>query len=136
MLNLSDTNITKGCTKRCSFLSSANCQRLLEGQAQKKIDSPNITYPRFYCAEEGGQYRTFSFQHVAGGWETVLDRNQHRTCNTVCFDFIFSHRHPLLDAIGEQKRVLSHNGHSCSSYDGQLPSASVLFEESLMQFLK
>lgn len=65
----------------------------------------------------------------------MLDKNYHRTCNIVYLVFILSHTHPLLDAVGEQKRVLSHYGHSCSSYDGQLPSTSLLFEENLMQFL-
>lgn len=134
MKNLSDSSTIKGCMKRCSFLSSANCQRLLEEQAQQKIGSPDIASPRFHCAE-GSQYRIFSLQHLAGGWETVLDRNHHRTCNTVCTVFILSCRHPLLNAVGEQKCVLSHYGHSCSSYNGQLPSTSLLFEESLMQFL-
>lgn len=135
MKNLSDSNTTKGCMKRCSFLSSANCQRLLEEQAQKKIGSPDIPPPRFYCAEGEGQYRTFSLQHLAGGWETMLDRHHHSMSNTVCLGFTLSHRHPLLDAVGEQKHVLSHNSHSCSSYDGQLPSTLSSLREEMMQFL-
>lgn len=66
--NLSDSNTTKGCMKRRSSFSSANCQRLLGEQAQKKIGSPDIASPRFDCVEEGGQYGTSSLQHSVGGW--------------------------------------------------------------------
>lgn len=79
---------------------------------QRSRGSTDTESPRPHRAEEGGQYKdllppTLGWRPGECGTESIV-----RKCNIACLGFILSHRHPLLDAVGDRILALSQHGHS------------------------